>query len=69
MMNDARTYRQLLVRLVESYNRDLLLAIAVHYNISAERLLERYHTPYYYMPIVEEATRTTDATTTSTTTP
>lgn len=55
-MDDPRAHRQLLVWLVESYNRDLLLAIAAHYNMPAERMLERYHTPYYYMPIIEEAT-------------
>ena len=54
-MDDPRTHRRLIVRLVESYNRDLILAIAEHYNIPAERLMERYHTPYYYMPIIEKA--------------
>lgn len=53
MAND-RECRQMLVRLVESYNYDLLAVIADHYGIPRERLMARYHTPYYYMPIIEQ---------------
>ena len=44
----------MLVRMVEAYSYDLIVSIAKHYSIDHTYMLERYHTPYYYMPIVEK---------------
>lgn len=45
--------RKMIVNIIYKYNEDLIKRISKKYNLDEEKMLEKYLTPYHYMPIIE----------------
>lgn len=46
----------MIVNIVKKYNERFILFICEELNLDATTMCEKYLTPYYYMPIIEQET-------------
>lgn len=55
MYDIEKEVRHLFVNIIKEYNKKLLTEIAKKFDLDEEKLLDKYLTPYYYMPVVERS--------------
>ena len=55
MYDIEKEVRHLFVNIIKDYNEKLLIVIAKKFDLNEEKLLNKYLTPYYYMPVVERS--------------
>lgn len=55
MYDIEKEVRHLFVNIIKDYNEKLLIVIAKKFDLNEENLLDKYLTPYYYMPVVERS--------------
>lgn len=46
--------RNLMVEIIKKQNEELIKYLCKRLNLDEEKFLEKYLTPYYYMPIIEK---------------
>lgn len=50
--------RHMIINIIKEYNRSLLKFISEKFNLDQNIIIEKYLTPYYYMPIIERDLKT-----------
>lgn len=53
-----KAIRFMIINILKEYNRALLIVISKKFNLNQDKILEKYLTPYYYMPIIERDLKT-----------
>jgi hypothetical protein len=46
--------RELIIHIIQKQNVMLIKFICIKYDLDETKMLEKYVTPYYYMPIIEK---------------
>lgn len=58
MYDIDKEIRFMIINIIKEYNRALLIVISKKFNLDQDKMLEKYLTPYYYMPIIERDLKT-----------
>ena len=58
MYDIDKEIRLMIINIIKEYNRSLLIEISNKFNLDPEKMIEKYLTPYYYMPIIERDLKT-----------
>jgi len=48
----------MIMNIIKDYNRELLIVISKKFNLDQDKMIDKYLTPYYYMPIFERDLKT-----------
>ena len=58
MYDIERETRHLFVNIIKEYYKKLLIEISKKFDLNEEKILDKYLTPYYYMPVIERSLNT-----------
>jgi len=58
MYNIDKEIRLMIINIIKEYNKTLLSVISAEFNLDQDKMLEKYLTPYYYMPVIERDLKT-----------
>lgn len=53
MYDIDKEIRFMIINIIKEYNRALLIVISKKFNLDQDKMIEKYLTPYHYMPIIE----------------
>lgn len=58
MYDIDKEIRSMIIDIIKEYTRALLMVISKKFNLDQDAMIEKYLTPYYYMPIIERDLKT-----------
>tara|TARA_Y100000389_G_C17467444_1_gene526932 strand:- start:2010 stop:2198 length:189 start_codon:yes stop_codon:yes gene_type:complete len=58
MYDIDKEIRLMIINIIKEYNKTLLSVISAEFNLDQDKMLEKYLTPYYYMPVIERDLKT-----------